>query len=454
MGGRNALRSKVVVRLHDALPEQVLPHAVHRHAREQGIVRVSHPACEAKPVAVALGQAMQDARCTGLHLLRRAREVALNKPARGARFLAPGHHHRGGRLGSRFFQLGQAILDRLALGILLGQAAQASLDLFDFFIDRGPLKLNLPCRGIDARLVGIVEKSEQPVVLHLRNRIVLVIVALRATKRQPKHHLAGGGDAVVDRIDPELLTIDTALGVDLRIAVKPGGDPLGKRGFREHVTCKLLDHEPVEWQVAIERLDHPVAIRPYRSGGVVAVAVRVGVPGGVQPMASPTFAVMRRLQQTIDRALIGLRFGVSDERRKLVGRRWQPGQIKAHPAQQRGPPCLRRWRQTHLRLLRCHKMIDGILRPVPLSPGQRRQRMPNRRFECPVLIVLRALRDPAMKQLDLLRRQFAVRLRRRHLRVRVCRCDPHEQFTLGHVRHIDRRHAVVELSGPITRIEP
>ena len=316
------------------------------------------------------------------------------------------------------------------------------------------MKLNLPCRGVDARLVGIVEKSEQPVVLHLRNRVVLVIVALRAAKRQPKHHLAGGGDAVVDRIDPELLTIDTALGVDLRIAVKPGGDLLGKRGFREHVTCKLLDHEPVEWQVAIERLDHPVAIRPDRPGGVVTVAVRVGVSCGVQPMATPTFAVMRRLQQTINRALVGLRPGVSHERRKLVGSRWQPGQIKAYPAQQCGPPCLGRWSQTRLRLLRRHKMIDGILRPAPLRPGQRWQRMPNRRLERPVLVVLRPLRDPALQEVDLLRRQIAVRLRRRHLRVRVGRSDSREQFALGQVCRINRRHAVIDLSGPFARVEP
>ena len=397
---------------------------------------------------------MQHRRRAGLYLLGGSREIPLNESVRGTRFPALRHDHRGRRLWPGFLELGQALLERLALGSLLGQAAQAGFDLFDFLIDRRPLKLNLPRRRLDARLVGVVEKREQLVVLHLRDRIVLVVVALRAAERQPKHHLASRRDSIVNRVDAKLLPVDAALGIDLRVAMKPRGHPLRQRGVRQHVAGKLLHNKLVKRQITIERLDHPVAIRPYRPGGVVAVAVRVGVPGGVQPMASPTFAVMRRLQQTIDRALIGLRFGVSDERRKLVGRRWQPGQIKAHPAQQRGPPCLRRWRQTHLRLLRCHKMIDGILRPAPLRPGQRRQRMPNRRLECPMLVVLRPFRDPALKQLNLFRRQFAVRLRRRHLRVRVCRCDPHEQFTLGHVRHIDRRHVVVELSGPITRIEP
>ena len=227
MRRRDALRAKVVLRLHDAAPEKVLPHAIDGHAGQERIVAIGNPAGEVEPVPVRLGQAVQHRRRPRLHLLGRTGEIALHKPASRARLSALGHHQSRRCAWPRLFKLGQAGLERLALGILLGQGAQLSLELLHARAVLGAPGQDFGRRRLDARLVGVVEKGKQPVILDLRNRVELVIVALRAAKRQAEHHLARRGDAVKNRVDAELLLIHTALGVDLRVAVKPGGDALG-----------------------------------------------------------------------------------------------------------------------------------------------------------------------------------------------------------------------------------
>ena len=81
-------------------------------------------------------------------------------------------------------------------------------------------------------LIRVVEEGEELVVVALSDRVVLVVVALGAADRQAEKDGARGVDAVDDRLDPELLDVDPPFLVDLRIAVEPGGDPRGERGFR------------------------------------------------------------------------------------------------------------------------------------------------------------------------------------------------------------------------------
>ena len=82
---------------------------------------------------------------------------------------------------------------------------------------------------LEVGLVIVVEKGKEPVVVALRDRVVLVIVALCAADRQAEEDRARRVDAVNDRIDPELFDVDPAFLVDLRIAMKPGGDPRRER---------------------------------------------------------------------------------------------------------------------------------------------------------------------------------------------------------------------------------
>ncbi len=78
----------------------------------------------------------------------------------------------------------------------------------------------------DVRLVIVVEEGEHLVILGLRQRIELVIVALGALNGQAEDALADGVHAVEHRFHAELLRIDAALLVNHRVAQKAGGHDL------------------------------------------------------------------------------------------------------------------------------------------------------------------------------------------------------------------------------------
>src|SRR5439155_10718587 len=102
----------------------------------------------------------------------------------------------------------------------------------------------------------------EPVVLALREWVEFVVVALRAPKGEPKECRAGGVHAIDHRLDAKLLWVNAALLVDLRIAMEAGGNLLFESRLREQVARELVDGELVEGQVAIERVDDPIAVFP------------------------------------------------------------------------------------------------------------------------------------------------------------------------------------------------
>ena len=70
-----------------------------------------------------------------------------------------------------------------------------------------------------------------------------------------------------------------------------------ERGIGQQVAGELLDCEPVERHVAVEGVDHPIAIRPHLAVIVDVEAVRVGVARGVEPVAGAMLALMLRREQ-------------------------------------------------------------------------------------------------------------------------------------------------------------
>ena len=141
-----------------------------------------------------------------------------------------------------------------------------------------------------------------------------MIVALRALNGQPENTLADAIHAVEQSFHAELLGIDAAFLVQHRIAQKSGGDPIVLSGMRQLIAGDLFDDEAVVGQVTVERMNDPVAIRPDETRLVLFKSVRVGVTRGVEPMAPPTLAVMRRIQQTPDLFFVSIRGLVREER--------------------------------------------------------------------------------------------------------------------------------------------
>ena len=145
----------------------------------------------------------------------------------------------------------------------------------------------------------VVEVSEQLVIFFLLQRIVLVIVALRALNGHAKHALADRFHAVKHRFHPELLRIDSALFIDHRIAQKARRHNLILCRIRQQVAGNLLDDELAVRQIAIQRVYHVVAIKPHLPLLIFFKAVGIRVARRVQPVASPALTIVRRFQQPV-----------------------------------------------------------------------------------------------------------------------------------------------------------
>ncbi len=167
-----------------------------------------------------------------------------------------------------------------------------------------------------------------------------MVVALRALNGEAQHALADGVHAIEHRLHAELLGIDAAFLVDHRIAQESSGDDLVLGRIGQHVAGNLLDDELVVGQVAVEGVDHPVAIEPDLPRLVFLKAVGVGIAGGIEPEARPALSIMRRGEQALNEAFISrLRLGgrFLQEPINLFNRRRQPDQVEREAADQRHP---------------------------------------------------------------------------------------------------------------------
>ena len=90
------------------------------------------------------------------------------------------------------------------------------------------------------------------------------------------------------------------------VAHKPGRDALVERRIRQQVAGKLLDSKPVEWEVAVECSDNPVAVGPDATAVVVVVKpVGISISRGIEPVARAVLTVMRRRLRASAAALSG-----------------------------------------------------------------------------------------------------------------------------------------------------
>ena len=147
------------------------------------------------------------------------------------------------------------------------------------------------CIDGNVRFVRVVQESKEAVILFLSQRIVLMVVTLGALYGHPEDSFADRVDAVEHRLHAELFRVYAALFVDHRVTQETGGHLLILRGIRQQIARNLLDHELVVRHIAIERMDHPIAVEPHQARRVFFVAVGIGIAGGVQPVASPALAV-------------------------------------------------------------------------------------------------------------------------------------------------------------------
>ena len=147
-----------------------------------------------------------------------------------------------------------------------------------------------------------------------------MIVALGALDGEAEDALADGVHAVEHGFHAELFGIDAAFLVDHRVAQEAGGDDLILRGMRQQIAGDLLDDELVVRQVAVERVDDPIAIEPDEPRLVLFEAVGIGIARRVEPEPAPALAVMRRGEQAIDLLLVGVGTAVGKEGSRPLSR--------------------------------------------------------------------------------------------------------------------------------------
>ena len=104
-----------------------------------------------------------------------------------------------------------------------------------------------------------------------------------------------------------------------------------ERVGRHQVAGHLLLHELVERPIAVERVDHIIAISPGILEDEAAKRERFAKAGDVQPVPAPALAKLRRGQQPVHQSLVAVgRCGRSDMRRSARRRR-QSDQIEIEP---------------------------------------------------------------------------------------------------------------------------
>ena len=150
--------------------------------------------------------------------------------------------------------------------------------------------------GFAADLIRIVEKRKNLIKLALADGVEFMIVAARAADGQAQERCAGGCHAVGHSLYAVLFEVDASFKIAGRISVKAGGHQLILGWIRQQIPGNLFNDELIERQVAIQRVNHPIAILPDLARSVDGVSVGVGVTGDIQPVASPSLAVMLRRQ--------------------------------------------------------------------------------------------------------------------------------------------------------------
>ena len=168
------------------------------------------------------------------------------------------------------------------------------------------------------RTVGAIDAGKhglQVVVVLLRNRIELVIVAARAMRGHAAERGDRGRDHVVAIQQPSVVLVGRPFAQFL-VADEipgPGGQETrrdeGARIVREqHVARDLLLNESRIRLVLIERANHVVAIRPrVRPRLVLVVSVRIAVVDDVQPVPRPPLPVAWGSEQTVDQFFVRVR---------------------------------------------------------------------------------------------------------------------------------------------------
>ena len=205
------------------------------------------------------------------------------------------------------------LFKHLALGTLAVDHCLARLVLaVNLLINQGNVQQFRHVRGLILKIRRTGEHSHQGIIIPRLNGIEFMIMATCARNGQPQKRSARDVDLFIPNVHDHLAL------VRLRQRLRPqsqkprshyapriNGLP---RRRRHQVPSHLLAHELVIGHIAVERVDHIVAIAPRVGIPVIfIVASRVRITRHIQPVPPPLLAITRRREQAIHNLLISRR---------------------------------------------------------------------------------------------------------------------------------------------------
>ena len=285
-------------------------------------------------------------------------------------------------------------------------------------------------------------------------RIEFVVVAAAAFERQAEESGAHRVHAI-DHVGHAVLLLDDAALLVLHVQpIERRRQALFLGGVGQQVAGQLPGDELVERQILVERLDDPVAVGPHRPVAVHLVAVRVGVPGQVQPVGRHPLAVARRRQQPVDDFLVGS--GDLSARKASISSASAAG--RSGRASRGGStfPCVASGAGLSLSCLQIGARTNAsipLMRPAfAFASAEGSGRSGGTNAQC--WLHFAPWSTHRLQHLDLLRRQLAIRLRRRHPLLGIGAGDPPDQFALAAFARDDDGLAIFDAERPFLGVEP
>ena len=313
--------------------------------------------------------------------------------------------------------------------------------------------------GFDRR----VEEGIEAVEVLLGDRVELVVVAAGASGGQSQPHRRQRGGALHGALDAVHLDRKAAFAIVQGVPVEAGCHALLEGGAGQQIPRDLLDREPVESEVPVERVNHPVAPAPGERANVVRlIAVALAETGLIEPVERLHLTAVRRCEQPLGGLLVGLPAALNPL--DLVQARGKSGQIQTETPQQSGRRGVRTRLDSLLLQAGGNKAVNRIANPR--CGVNARDGSANRPFERPVGLGLGLLRgdagilgpwcaliDPPGEKVDVGLGQ-PVRSQRHH---RTFRCGPDEhpdKQTAGSVPRADCGTRLASLHSVPAIVEP
>src|SRR5688572_2015894 len=158
-------------------------------------------------------------------------------------------------------------------------------------------------------------------------------MAASAAYRQPQEHGGGRRNHIVQFIHPGLLVARVVHGRP--IAAKPGCDQVFRPGRVELIRRELFLDELIVGFVFVEGTNHVIPVAPRMGTIVIELeTATISVTGEIEPVPSPSFAVMRRSQQAIDYFFKSVSGAIRKKRVYILWRWREPNQVEIYAPQE------------------------------------------------------------------------------------------------------------------------